>query len=167
MPARRESAWLRARVPRGWIIVMKLYFASPSPFSRKVRIAAAVLGLDEALRLVPTDTLNPADPIREKNPLGKIPMLETETGDCIYDSAVIAAWLDARAGGGKIIPAESEARFDTLVLEALADGLADAAVLTVYETRFREESERSAKWLAHQRGKIDRALARLEAAPRR
>ena len=48
------------------------------------------------------------------------------------------------------------------MLESLADGLTDAAVLIIYEGRFRQESERSAKWLAHQGGKIERALARLE-----
>jgi glutathione S-transferase len=143
---------------------MKLYYAPPSPFSRKVRIAALV-ALGESPQLVPADTLDPADPIRDKNPLGKIPMLETDEGECIYDSAVIAAWLDARAGGGRIIPLDPPARFRALVLEALADGLTEAAVLTIYEGRFREERERSAKWLAHQGGKIERALARLEQAP--
>jgi glutathione S-transferase len=140
---------------------MKLYYSPPSPFSRKVRIAAALAGLDGLPQLVLADTLDPADPIREKNPLGKIPMLETDEGDCIYDSAVIAAWLDAR-GGGRILPRDPKPRFAALVLEALADGLTDAAVLVIYEGRFREENERSARWLAHQGGKIERALARLE-----
>jgi len=144
---------------------MKLYHAPPSPFSRKVRIAAAVLGLDADLSLIATETINPADPIRQKNPLGKIPTLETDEGDCVYDSAVIAAWLDARAGGGRIIPGDPEARTRALVLEALADGLTDAAVLIIYETRFREPQERSPKWLAHQGEKIERALAALEQAP--
>jgi glutathione S-transferase len=143
---------------------MKLYYSPSSPFSRKVRIAAALAGLDRQPDLVLADTLDPADPIRDKAPLGKIPMLETDEGDCIYDSAVIAAWLDARGGGG-LIPRPPKARFAALVLEALADGLTDAAVLTIYEGRFREEGERSAKWLAHQGGKIARALARLEQAP--
>ncbi|MCW2285021.1 glutathione S-transferase [Rhodoblastus acidophilus] len=142
---------------------MKLYFAPASPFSRKVRIAAALLGL--SVELVPTETINPADPIRQKNPLGKIPTLETDDGDCIFDSAVIAAWLDDQAGGGRIVPRDPKARTRALVLEALADGLADAAVLVIYETRYREPGERSAKWVAHQGEKIERALARLEQAP--
>ena len=87
---------------------------------------------------------------------------------CIYDSAVICAWLDALAGGGKIIPLESEARYDTWALEALADGIADASILPIYENRMREESELSENWIAHQRGKVERALAALKARrPRR
>lgn len=142
---------------------MKLYYAPSSPFARKIRIAAAVLG--SAVDLVLTETINPDDPIRQKNPLGKIPTLETDDGECIFDSAVIAAWLDDQAGGGGIIPRDSKARTRALVLESLADGLADAAVLIIYESRFREPQERSAKWIAHQGEKIARALARLEQAP--
>jgi len=144
---------------------MKLYYSPPSPFSRKVRVAAAVLRLSEDMALTPVDTLDPADPLRDKNPLGKIPVLETNDGECIYDSAVIAAWLDEQAGGGGIIPRDPKARTRALVLEALADGLTDSAVLIVYESRYREPQERSAKWLAHQGGKIQRALAQLEQAP--
>jgi glutathione S-transferase len=143
---------------------MKLYYSPPSPFSRKVRIAAAVACPEAELTLALTDTLDPADPVREKNPLGKIPALETDEGECLFDSAVIAAWLDERSGG-RLIPRDPKARFRALTLEALADGVTDAAVLMVYESRFREPQAHSAKWLAHQRAKIDRALAQLEPAP--
>lgn len=143
---------------------MKLYYSPPSPFSRKVRIAAAQLGLTGNIELVATDTLDPDDPIRDRNPLGKIPVLETDDGACIFDSAVIVAWLDQHAGGG-LIPRDPKAKFEALVLEALADGLTDAAVLSIYEGRYREPQERSPKWLAHQGGKIDRTLAALEQAP--
>ncbi len=144
---------------------MKLYFSPASPFSRKARIAAAVVGLDERIELVRADTNNPLDALRARNPLGKIPTLERDDGVCIYDSAVICAYLDDLAGGGRVIPAEREARFAALTLEALADGIADASILLVYEKRMRAESEYSENWIAHQRGKVDRAIAALEAAP--
>jgi hypothetical protein len=41
----------------------------------------------------------------------------------------------------------------------------DAALLQVYETRFREPGQYVAKWLDHQAAKVARALAALEAAP--
>ncbi|WP_298355053.1 glutathione S-transferase [Rhodoblastus sp.] len=144
---------------------MKLYFSPTSPFSRKARIAAALAGVDDRIELVRADTNNPTDVLRVKNPLGKIPTLEREDGPCIYDSAVICAYLDELAGGGRVIPAEREARFAALTLEALADGVADAAILQIYEKRMRAESEYSENWIAHQRGKIDRAMASLEASP--
>lgn len=146
---------------------MKLYYSPPSPFSRKVRIVAAVLGLAPRLELIVADTLNPEDAIRQKNPLGKIPVLETDEGVSVYDSAVIVGYLDDLAGGGRVIPREPAERVAALTLEALADGLADAGLLQVYESRMRAENERSASWVAHQQGKVSRALAHLEAEPPR
>ena len=46
-----------------------------SPFGRKVRMAAAVLGLTDRLRLEPADTLKENDTLRAQNPLGKMPCL--------------------------------------------------------------------------------------------
>jgi glutathione S-transferase len=97
-----------------------------------------------------------------QNPLGKIPTLVLADGRAIYDSSVILEYLDHLAGGGKIIPAGSE-RFDVLTRAALADGVTDAAILKVYETRWREDGARSARWLDHQTGKIGRGLAALDA----
>ena len=144
---------------------MKLYYSPPSPFSRKVRIAAAVLGFGPRLELVVADTLDPDDAIRRKNPLGKLPVLETDEGVSIYDSAVIVGYLDDLAGGGRLIPRDFAGRHAALTLEALADGMMDASILQIYEIRMRAENERSGKWVAHQQGKVSRALAHLEAEP--
>ncbi len=135
-----------------------------SPFGRKVRIAAAVLGLSDRIDVVAADTNDPGDSLRRQNPLGKIPALILDDGSALYDSVVIVEYLDWLAGGGKIIPAAPE-RFRALALQALADGMMDAAILQIYETRFREPSQYVAKWVDHQAGKVDRALDRLEAAP--
>jgi len=136
-----------------------------SPFGRKVRIAAAFLGLAERIEIVVADTNDPEDSLRAQNPLGKIPALVLEDGAVVFDSRVIAEYLDWLAGGGRIIPAEAGARFRALTLQALADGITDAALLQVYETRFREPAHHGRKWLDHQAGKVARGLAALEAAP--
>ncbi len=143
---------------------MILYYSPPSPFSRKVRIVGDLVGIGAKLELVVADTANAADPIRSKNPLGKIPALELDSGAVIYDSAVIVGYLDNLTGGG-LSPKRLDEHYAALTLEALADGVMDACVLQVYETRMRAESERSATWIAHQQGKVARALAQLEAAP--
>src|SRR5438132_48134 len=78
-----------------------------------------------------------ADPLRQQNPLGKIPVLQLDDGSWLYDSPVILEYLDALAGGGRIIPKDTKARFEALRLEALADGILDASILQVYEGRYR------------------------------
>ena len=136
-----------------------------SPFVRKVRIAASVLGLDREIMLEAADTMSPSDSVREQNPLGKIPALVLEDGTVLFDSRVILDYLDHRAGGGRIVPTDARARFAALRLQALADGLMDASVLLVYEGRFRPAERHEPKWVEHQAGKVARALATLEAAP--
>jgi glutathione S-transferase len=144
--------------------MMILRSAPPSPFGRKVRIALAVLGFND-VKIEATDTMSPSDSVRTQNPLGKIPVLITEDGTSYYDSRVILEYLDDRAGGGRIIPRERGARFAALRLQALCDGVLDASVLTVYEGRWRAPEKFEQKWLDYQAGKVERALAVLEAAP--
>ncbi len=145
--------------------MLTLRSSPSSPFVRKVRIAASVLGLEPEIALEPADTMNASDPVRQQNPLGKIPALVLEDGTVLFDSRVILDYLDHRAGGGRIVPSDAGARFAALRLQALADGLMDASVLLVYEGRFRPAERHEPKWLDHQSGKIARALAALEATP--
>jgi glutathione S-transferase len=145
---------------------MILRSASASPFVRKVRITAAVLGLDRNIEIVAADTADPNDPLRHQNPLGKIPALVLDDGNVIYDSRVIVEYLGHLAGGGRVIPMQPvEMRFDVLRLQALADGIMDASVLLVYEARWRDAAKHEKKWIDHQAGKVERALAVLEASP--
>ena len=144
---------------------MILRFSPSSPFVRKVRIAAAVLGLDNEITIERADTTDPNDSLRKINPLGKIPVLILEDGSAVYDSRVILDYLDERAGGGKIVPRQGPKRIAALCLQALCDGILDASILTVYEGRFRKPEVHEPKWLDLQAGKVSRALAVLEAAP--
>ena len=139
--------------------------SSTSPFVRKVRIAANILGLMDKIRLEPSDTLDPGDSVRKQNPLGKIPTLILDDGTTLFDSRVILEYFDHLAGGGKIIPISAKERFEALRLQTLADGILDAGVLRVYENRFRPVEKHEPKWIEHQTDKISRALAALESAP--
>jgi glutathione S-transferase len=144
---------------------MLILRSSPtSPFGRKVRIAAAVLELSDRIEVVAADTNDPEDTLRLQNPLGKIPTLILEDGRALYDSRVIVEYLDALAGGGKIIPGGA-ARIAALSRQALADGIMDAALLQVYEQRYREPEIRSSTWVGRQSDKVARGLVVAERDP--
>lgn len=144
--------------------MLTLRSSPPSPFGRKVKIAAKILGLDDRIAIVPADTTDPHDTLRQQNPLGKVPTLVLEDGTCLFDSRVIVEYLDELAGGGRVIPKGAE-RFAALRLAALADGIAEAALLLVYERRVRPEGQWNQTWIDSQQGKIDRALLHLESDP--
>ncbi len=144
---------------------MTLRSSLTSPYGRKTRMAALVLGLMPRITVVTADTRDADDDLRQQNPLGKIPCLILGNGEVLYDSRVILEYFDALAGGGKLMPTGGFERYRALTLATLADGVADAALLTVYEGRFREPHQASEVWLSHQRGKITRGLAALAATP--
>ncbi len=143
--------------------MMILRSSAASPYARKIRIAADLLGLSSQIEIVAANTSDPDDTLRRQNPLGKIPTLLLEDGTALYDSRVIGEYLDF-LGGHRLIPADPLRRFDVLRLQALGDGIADAALLIRYETATRRAEWRDPDAIALQQGKIDRALAALEAA---
>jgi glutathione S-transferase len=145
--------------------MLTLRFSPSSPFVRKIRIAASVLGLEKDIKAEPAETTSTSDTVRQQNPLGKIPTLVLEDGSTLFDSRVILEYLDHRAGGGRIIPKDASARFAALRLQALADGILDASILQVYEGHWRPAERHEPKWVEHQAGKVARGLAALEAAP--
>jgi glutathione S-transferase len=145
--------------------MMMLRSSPASPFGRKVRIAAGVLGLSGQIDVRETDLNDPADSIRAQNPLGKIPALVLDNGDTLFDSRVIVDYLDHVAGGGRIVPREGDARFKALRMQALCDGILDASLMIVYESRYRPAEHRVESWVERQAGKAARGLAALEAAP--
>ena len=146
-------------------VKMLLRSTPTSPFGRKVKIAALRLGLMDRIRIVPANPLDPADPLRRDNPLGKMPVLILDDGRRIFDSRVILEHFDHLAGGGIIIPHDWSERLDALTLQAQCDGMTDAGLLVVYEGRHRPQELHHPPWVDYQKGKIVRGLEALAATP--
>ncbi len=142
---------------------MKLHYSPTSPYVRKALVLALETGLDDRLERV-SHTPSPVGVdggLNQANPLGKIPALETDDGQVLYDSPVVCEYLDTLHDGPRWFPADAS-RWDALRRQALADGILDAAVLTRYETWLRPEALRWSEWVSGQRGKIERSLDALE-----
>ncbi|MFQ5958179.1 MAG: glutathione S-transferase N-terminal domain-containing protein [Alphaproteobacteria bacterium] len=140
---------------------MKLRFSPTSPYVRKVVVTAAETGLSDRIELVLTNTRDPNSDLPQDNPLGKVPVLITDDGIKLLDSPVICEYLDGLHDGPKLVPPAGDARWRALRLEALADGILDAAVLRMLEGR-RPDGERSQAFADKQRGKIVATLDVLE-----
>lgn len=142
---------------------MRLYHSPTTPYGRKVMVLLHETGQAGDVEVVRAGgtPLDPGSQPLAANPLGKIPALELDDGPSLYDSRVICRFLDDRAGGGLYPPAPRLWR--TLTLEATADGILEAALLMVYESRLRPEPVRFAPWVEGQWAKIARALDALEA----
>ena len=142
---------------------MKLFYSAASPYVRKIVVLAHETGLVDRLELMATTvapTLVNAD-VAAENPLVKVPTLVRADGTSLFDSRVIAEYLDTLHGGRPMFPAEGAARWTALRRQAIADGVLDAAVLTRYETFLRPEALRWPAWIDGQFRKIHQALAAL------
>ena len=136
---------------------MKLHTSPTSPFGRKCRLVAYVAG--SQMENVDANYKSP-EYTAKLNPLGKVPSLELDDGRVLIDSPVIAAYVAAQGDASKIYP-EGEAKWAALSLEALADGLTDAAVLAYLE-QARGDGERSKGWLDKQFAKMNAGLDAVE-----
>ncbi len=142
---------------------MKLIFSGTSPFVRKVSVLLLETGLESRVEkeTVAITPMNPGEVVPSANPLGKVPCLLTDEGDSIFDSRVITRYLDTLHSGEKLYP-EGAALWPVLTLEAMADGMLDAAVLMIYERLLRTGAQKSPEWVEAQWLKVSRALVHLE-----
>ena len=129
-------------------VMMKLLSSPLSPYGRKVKMTLAMKGLKDKVEVVAVDTNIPANPeITVANPLA------------------ICEYLDSLTPLPVLFPKSGPERRKTITLGALADGILDAALLLVYEKRFRPEEKWHEPWTERQRTKIDRSLDLLEQNP--
>jgi glutathione S-transferase len=141
---------------------MKLYANAASPFARKAQIIAHELGLKlDVIKTVPAGN----EEYRRINPLGKIPALELDDGSILIDSPVICEYLN-QYGSGKFFPGMSvwrseSGRWKALGLQALADGIMEAAVACRYEL-IQPEERRNADFIARYLATVNAGVDALE-----
>ena len=146
---------------------MKLYYSAASPFVRKVMTVARECGLDAKIEQEPVSVLptQPNTALAKVNPLMKLPALIADDGTTLFESSLICQYLDSQHAGRKLVPDSGPARWRTLKLEALADGVCDAGILMRYEMVVRTEQQRSTPWIDGQRTKIVNGLDAIERDP--
>ena len=141
---------------------MKLFYSKTSPFVRKVLASAITRNLDAQIELVPVNPHASPPELIAHNPLSKIPCLVTDDGYALFDSTVICEYLDEISEFLPLFPPPGSARWRALKLQALGDGILDAAVLRRWERQRPSEPARAAV-IARQGEVIARALDLLEA----
>jgi glutathione S-transferase len=139
---------------------MKLLSSTASPYTRKVRIVLAEKKIE--CELQPVDVQPVENPVNAHNPLGKIPTLVLDDGTALYDSRVIAEFLDSVSPISKLIPEGTRDRLAVRRWEALADGVTDAGILVRYES-LRDKSEQSQAWSGKQLARMHRGMAQMAA----
>lgn len=134
---------------------MKLIGSYTSPYVRKARIVLAEKHIGYNFELEAPWEADSHVP--DYNPLGKVPILVMDDGTSLFDSRVIAEYLDNINPVSRLIPEANRRRIMVKRWEALADGMCDAAAAMFLE-RKRPEEKQSAEWISRQQTKVTRGL---------
>lgn len=135
---------------------MKLHGSRTSPYVRKIRIVMIEKRIE--CDFVEENVWSPDNGVTAHNPLTKVPVLVLDDGMDLYDSRVIAEYLDGVTPVSRLIPDGGRERAMVKRWEALGDGIADAGIALFLE-RKRDPGLQSKDWMARQRGKVDTAIA--------
>jgi len=141
--------------------MMRLYYSQTSPYARKIRMVITEKSLENKIEQTLCNPFDDPEQLRIGNPLGKVPTLILEDETALYDSRVIADYLDAQSPHPALIPPSGPKRWEVLRQQALGDGIIDAAVALVMETR-RPDTQQSTHWKTRWQSAIDRALLAME-----
>jgi glutathione S-transferase len=140
---------------------IKLITSPTTPFGRKVRMV--LLEKKIPFELVNDVPWEANTQVGNYNPLGKVPVLVLKDGETLFDSRVIVEYLEHVSPVGLLIPADPGSRIYTRKIEALADGITDAAALIFLEFK-RPEAQRSQDWMLRQQAKVFKGLEALAEA---
>lgn len=140
---------------------MKLFWASASPYARKVVACAITRGIDRQIALVPVNVQASPPELLAANPLSKIPCLITSDGKGLFDSPVICEFLDSIGDALPMFPASGGARWRALTQQAIGDGIMEAAIGRRIEGAKPPSEPRDAA-MARMKLAMDRALDVLE-----
>jgi glutathione S-transferase len=143
--------------------MMRLFWSSRSPFVRKVMVVAHETGFAGRLELerVAVGAAILSDALMAHNPLNKIPALVLEDGTTLFDSRVIAEFMDGFNRQPVLFPQPIGERVAALRWQALGDGIMENSTLTLGE-RKREGPAHSARHVDCYRLKTKLALDLLE-----
>ncbi len=135
---------------------MKLLGTPTSPYVRKVRLMQLEKKIPHEYLIDPPR--EPGSLVVRVNPLGRIPALILDDETCVFDSPVIAEYVDTLNDNPMLIPRDDAlARMRVKRWEALADGIMDSAIAVRNERLRPEEKQEPGNITLHNKA-IDRAL---------
>src|SRR5262249_40688640 len=139
---------------------MKLYGSLTSPYVRKVRVLIKEKRLP--VELVVEDPWADGSPIAGWNPLGKVPVLEGGPGSYLFESVMVAHYVETR-DGKPLQPKDAAGYWQSQWWQALGNGIIDAVIARLLETR-RLPRLQWPDWMAREEHRVHRAIDAAEHA---
>ena len=126
---------------------MRLIGIYGSPYTRRIAITMKLYGIEYEIHKVLPFGESKAF-LRSLNPLGRIPILVLESGECLSESHAILDHLDSLVPeSARLTPASGHDRRRVLGISGLASAATDKLVSTLYEHHFRPKEFVYKPWL--------------------
>jgi len=141
---------------------MKLIGVNRSPYTRRVAITLAALGVPYEQRCV--SGFGNREEVRRHNPLGRIPALVLDDGETLIDSGAIVDYLDEVHGSERpTIPRGGAERRAVLKLAAMMMGACDKGLQAAYHRNHMPVEKRHQPWIDDCMAQVTHALAAVDA----
>ena len=138
---------------------MKLYGSLTSPFVRKVRVCLHERAVP--YEMVIADPWQDGEDVLSRNPLGKVPILVPENGEPLFESLLVVEYVDTLGPERRLIGDGAAQRIEVLRWHGLGQGLIDAVVARLLETR-RPAAFQMPDRMAREERRIARTLDSIE-----
>lgn len=135
-----------------------------SPYVRRVAVWAGLQGREVDHRPIMV-TGDDFERLRQVNPVGRVPVVETDDGETLIETWAIVDWLEdtAPSWGKRLLPKAGPERREVLQVIAYANSLAEKTVDLVYNRQRRPEQYHWPEWQDRLETQIKGALDWLEA----
>lgn len=138
---------------------MKLWHSTGSPYVRKVMAVINYHQLGDRIEICTIkSSFDPNSPHNQDNPLGRIPALQLDSGEWLYNSYAISEYLDhlgANDNLEKLLLPRNSQHWKVLQLHAIADGIMENTTPIIAERLLRPKNE---WWIARQQQLIERNI---------
>ena len=141
---------------------MRLIGVNRSPYTRRVAITLAALGVPYEQRCV--SGFGNREEVRGHNPLGRIPALVLDDGETLIDSNAIVDHLDETYGGEQpTVPRSGADRRAVLRVAAMMMGACDKGLQAAYHRNHTPVEKRHQPWVDDCTAQMVHALAAVDA----
>jgi len=129
-------------------IIMILYGTYSSPFVRRVATTLKLYDIEYRNIELKTSNAEHLYELKKKNPLGRVPAFEIDSGELLIDSVAILDYLDRLIGDeNSLIPSGFEQRTRVMTQIGILTGAMEKAVSAVYEIEKRPKDKIHSPWL--------------------
>lgn len=142
---------------------LTLWYHPYAAYGQKAVVAFYELGLPFERRVVDHRDEALMAEFRRVSPFAKMPVLmDSTSGQTIYESSIVVEWLDQRSGGNRLVPTQVDAGLEVRLVDRILDTYVGGPMNRIVLEMFRPEDARDPFGSDQERNQLTQAWDWLE-----